>query len=148
LSSLDWHPTFERRASHQTLSQNGAGASVKGKLPEGVVDPDEDICGRARIAMELVAVMNGLDHDRALAKVRHHWLGLDNNNSGTVSSEGCGELLDEPFRGVCMYRSAAESGCDGHDIQARQVHAGRRGPSPTCVFLSMKCLPVSSSQLG
>jgi hypothetical protein len=26
-----------------------------------------------------------------------------------------------------MYRSAAESGCDGHDIQARQVHAGDAG---------------------
>ena len=33
---------------------------AKGKRTEGVVDPDEDICGRAPLAMELVAVMNGL----------------------------------------------------------------------------------------
>ena len=57
----------------------------------------------------------------------HHWLGLDNNNSGTLGSEGCGELLSELFGGVCMYRSASESGCDGDNIEARQVHAGDAG---------------------
>ena len=53
--------------------------------------------------------------------------GLDDDNSGTVSSEGCGELLGEPFGGVCMYRSASKSGCDGDNIEARQVHAGDAG---------------------
>ena len=36
--------------------------------------------------------------------MRHHWLGLHNNNSGTLGSEGCGELLGELFGGVCMHR--------------------------------------------
>ena len=57
----------------------------------------------------------------------HHWLGLDNNNSGTLGSEGCGELLSEVFGSVCMYRSASESGGDGDNIKARQVHAGDAG---------------------
>jgi hypothetical protein len=42
--------------------------------------------------------------------VGHHWLGLDDNNSGTLGSQGGGELLSELFGGVCMYRSASESG--------------------------------------
>jgi hypothetical protein len=50
------------------------------------------------------------DHDRALAKVGHHWLGLDDDNSGTPGSESCGELLGELFGGVGMHCSASESG--------------------------------------
>ena len=57
----------------------------------------------------------------------HHWLGPDNNNSGTLGSEGCGEQLGELLGGVCMYRSASESGCDGDDVEAGQVHAGDAG---------------------
>src|SRR6476660_1389233 len=74
--------------------------------------------------------MNGLkalDDDRALAKVGHHWLGLEDDNSGTLGSEGCGELLGEPFCGVCMHCSASESGRDGDNMEARQVHAGDAG---------------------
>jgi len=51
-------------------------------------------------------------------------LGPDDNDRWTVGSEGCGELLGELFGGVCMYRSASESGCDGDNVEARQVHAG------------------------
>ena len=57
----------------------------------------------------------------------HLRLSLDNNNSGTLGSEGCGELLGEPFGGVCMHCSASESGCDGDNIEARQIHAGDAG---------------------
>src|SRR6476660_6146243 len=67
------------------------------------------------------------ESDRALAKVGHHWLGLDDNNSGALGSEGGGELLSELFGGVRMYRSASESGCDGDNSEAREVHAGDAG---------------------
>jgi hypothetical protein len=59
--------------------------------------------------------------------VGHHWLGLDNNNSGTLGSEGCGELLGELFARVRVHCPASEAGCDGGDVEAGQIHAGYTG---------------------
>ena len=64
---------------------------------------------------------------KALAKVGRHRLGLDDDNGGTLGSQGCGELLGELFGGVCMYRSASESGCDGDNVEARQIHSRDAG---------------------
>ena len=33
-------------------------------------------------------------------------------------------IVGDLFGGVCMYCSASESGCDGDNVEAGQVHAG------------------------